>query len=365
MSAPDTASRGAVDFGADAATDAAVGPDAAADPREEIARIVAGEIAGSASPAAHALAAEVRRRHGDAVAAVLYYGSCLRTRSGASGVHDFYVIVDRYLPAYRGSLGSHDRRRGLLRASALSLANRALPPNVFYLELPFEGAILRAKYAVVSRRDFLRAAGPRYLHSLVWARFSQPFLALEVRDEDARNVVVEGAVRAAETLCARLLPLLPAAATGARVPTAFAWEHVFRETYRAELRAEGRDTVARIYASAHERFDRVATLALRGLARRGRLALDEDGAFLRLRVSPWRRRHARFSWFWRRRVAKALAVVNLLKTAFTFGDWVPYALWKIERHTGARVIASERQIRHPLVFGWPVIFRLLRQRDLR
>lgn len=334
-------------------------------PREELARIVAGEIAGSASPAARALAAEIRRRHGAAVSAVLYYGSCLRTRAGASGVHDFYVLVDRYLPAYRGSARAHGRRRGFLRAAVLSLANRALPPNVFYLELPFEDAVLRAKYAVISRRDFLRAAGPRYLHSMVWARFSQPFLALEVRDEATRAVIVDGAVRSVETLCGRLLPLLPAAAAGSRMPTAFAWEHIFRETYRAELRTELQDTGARLYASAHDRFDRVASLALRSLARRGRLRLDEDGAFLRLRVSPWRRRIARLSWFWRRRVAKALAITNLVKTAFTFGNWVPYALWKIERHTGARVVTTERQRRHPMVFGWPVLLRLLRQRDLR
>ena len=55
-----------------------------------------------------------------------------------------------------------------------------------------------------------------------------------------------------------------------------------------------------------------------------------------------------------------VAVLGLLKTAFTFGDWVPYVLWKIERHTAVRVEVSERQRRHPLIFGWPVIFRVLR-----
>ena len=66
----------------------------------------------------------------------------------------------------------------------------------------------------------------------------------------------------------------------------------------------------------------------------------------------------------RRPAAKALAFVQLLKSAFTFGDWLPYALWKLERHTGHRVELTERQRRHPLIFGWPVLLRLLRSRDL-
>ena len=56
---------------------------------------------------------------------------------------------------------------------------------------------------------------------------------------------------------------------------------------------------------------------------------------------------------------------RLLKTAFTFGDWLPYVLWKVERHSGKPVPFSERQRRHPLVFGWPLLFKLLRNRQLR
>ena len=58
-------------------------------------------------------------------------------------------------------------------------------------------------------------------------------------------------------------------------------------------------------------------------------------------------------------------IMRLLKTAFTFGDWVPYVLWKLERHTGRRIEPSERQRRHPLIFGWPIILPLLLRRNLR
>ena len=40
-------------------------------------------------------------------------------------------------------------------------------------------------------------------------------------------------------------------------------------------------------------------------------------------------------------------------------------LWKIERHSGRPVEITERQRRHPFLFAWPVLFRLLRERVLR
>ena len=60
-----------------------------------------------------------------------------------------------------------------------------------------------------------------------------------------------------------------------------------------------------------------------------------------------------------------MATLGLLKCVFTFQDWASYGLWKLERHRGAPVEISDRQRRHPLLFAWPVLFRLLRDRTLR
>ena len=82
-------------------------------------------------------------------------------------------------------------------------------------------------------------------------------------------------------------------------------------------------------------------------------------------MPPRRRRLARWRWSLLRPVAKATMLLRLLKTAFTFGDWLPYALWKLERHSGVRIEPTERQRAHPLIFGWPVIARVLFTRTLR
>ena len=82
------------------------------------------------------LADAARELHGESVLAVLFYGSCLRSGTVHEGLADLYLLVDDYRTAF----DSH----------ALALFNKLLPPNVFYLEVPFEGHVLRAKYAVLS-----------------------------------------------------------------------------------------------------------------------------------------------------------------------------------------------------------------------
>ena len=80
---------------------------------------------------------------------------------------------------------------------------------------------------------------------------------------------------------------------------------------------------------------------------------------------PMQLRRRRWRWAWMRAWSRTLGLVRLLKTAFTFGDWVPYVLWKLERHTGRRIELSPRQRAHPLIYAWPIILPLLMRRNLR
>ena len=63
--------------------------------------------------------------------------------------------------------------------------------------------------------------------------------------------------------------------------------------------------------------------------------------------------------------ARAIGLVRLVKTAWTFGDWVPYVLWIMEKHTGRPIELSDRQRRHPFIYAWPIIIPLLLTRTLR
>lgn len=294
---------------------------------------------------------EIRKRHGSAVIAILFYGSCLRTRKFEDEVLDFYVLVDSYRAAYS--------------SWTFTCLNAALPPNVFYLEVQEEQKTLRAKYAVISTADFQQAVTPRSVHAIIWGRFCQPFALVYTRDETARTTVMQCAVQAALTFVLRIVPLLPASGDRQRFRAEDMWQRGFQETYGTELRPEHPERIRQLYAAATDRYDQVARAALRELERHGRLQVAHEGEWLVVTMPRQSRQRAVLSWKMRRPLAKALYVVRLLKSAATFGDWLPYVLWKLGRHTGKQIELTERQRRYPLVWGWPVIFRLLWRRDLR
>jgi hypothetical protein len=312
---------------------------------QDLAQLVHRELARVAPSAALKLAEVIHERVGPAVAAIVFYGSCLRKQT-SEGVLDFYVLVDDYASA------SNSRR--------LAWVGAALPPNVFYLECPGNGETLRCKFALISVRDFAKGAAPAGWRPGIWARFCQPALAVYVRDADARAALEEACLQAILTAVGRIAPLLPAPATAEEF-----WQAVFRETYAAEMRTEHPETIRSLYQASTDRCDRALRSALAELETRGVLSTKWTGSRFGLELPPGAGRRARRSWRLRRPVAKLVYVAQLLKTASTFGDWVPYALWKLERHTGTHIEYSERQRRHPFIWGWPLIFRVLRNRNLR
>lgn len=296
-----------------------------------------------------AMADAIRARHAG-VASVLFYGSCLR-RGTTEGVLDFYVLVDGYRAAHRSWL-----------QAALAWL---VPPNVFYVELDHGGERLRAKYAVITRRDFLRAARGRRVDARIWSRFCQPARVAWARDEAARAEALAAARSATLTAVDRMLTWLPGDGPVQRFEPAELWTTAFRETYRAELRGEKAETIDAIYAGQAERFDRAAVAALRELEARGKLRVVAAGRELEVASDPAWRARARRSWRLRRPLAKAFAIAALVKTPATFDGWVDYAIFKVERHSGVRIELTERQRRRPFLHAVPILFRLLRQRVLR
>ncbi len=320
-----------------------------AGPRDTLEALFAAELAGAVLPGAQRIAAEIRVRHGEAVVALLFYGSCLR-RGVTEGVLDFYAIVDRYRGAYDGMLPA--------------LLGAALPPNVHYLELPAEN--LRAKYALISLADFAHHATLASLDCRIWSRFCQPARIAFARDDAVRGALARAAAEAALTMATRMLAWAPGDAPERTLDARALWAGAFAETYRAELRSEQPASIAAIAAADPARYGAVLRAAFAVLAARGELELlgaSQDG--LRVAQAPARRRRARRAWRLRRPLAKTLAIAGLLKTAFTFQGWLPYVVWKLERHGGTSIELSERQRRHPLVYGWPVVIRLLRSGILR
>lgn len=290
----------------------------------------------------------VRRRHGGAVSAVLFYGSCLRgpdpAGAAAAGVIDLYVLVERY--------------RDLYGAGLAAAANAILPPNVFYLEVPTDAGRLRAKYAVVSLARFRRDTGRPAFHPSLWARFCQPTRLVYARDRTARDSVVAALADAVVAMVGQTAPLMRGDCTAAEL-----WRRAFRETYRTELRVEGAERARELYAWSAARYDGLTgpALSVSGVA----VTRPRDGRHFRIAAGTPGHLRAHVLWAARRWVGKPLSVLRLIKGAFTFDGAVDYILWKIERHSGFRPRVTAWQRRHPILASPLLLWRLYRQGALR
>ncbi len=318
---------------------------------EGLEAIVAAELALPVRPSVDWLARELATHHGDTVVGVLFYGSCLRQTTD-EGVLDFWLVVDDYGRAYRSRLQAW--------------TNRLAPPNVFYLEREFEGRTLRTKYGVIDRSAFERGTSFRALQPYVFARFAQPARLLACRDDEARRYFVTCVARSILVMVGRLVFLLPRRAGWLRFSLAAFWHEAFRRSYDSERRPEAEETIRGFYLANADRYDEVGIRSIRWLAAAGWLgSVTEHPRSFAIKIGLRPVLAGRVRWQGMRFLGRSLGLVRLFKTAYTFGDWVPYVLWKLERHTGRKLELSERQRRHPFIFGWPIILRQIVRRNLR
>ncbi|HVJ43778.1 MAG TPA: hypothetical protein VM639_19910 [Dongiaceae bacterium] len=279
----------------------------------------------------------IRQRFGTAAQAVLFYGSCLRRPETqlADSLLDFYVLVDDYRQSYEKAW--------------LAWANQLLPPNVFYQELRYGEVMLRAKYAVISLRQFHRGTSPAAPNVALWARFCQPARLTWSRDRAAANAVSAACSQAVLTMLAAHPDGAASSLQRQRDPQAILdfWTAGFQATYRAELRPENSGRAALIVASDSERYLAITPLACAVLA---------DQPQQQAISSSWRRS---------RLLGKLFNVARLVKGAFTFEGGLDYVLWKIARHSGVTIAVTDWQRRHPLLAAPRLAWRLYRRGAFR
>jgi hypothetical protein len=300
------------------------------------------KISQPASPAIHALADNLLATYGEAVEAILFYGSCLRTGDDRGGLVDLYVLVERYRNA--------EPRR------ILAILNKLLPPNVFYIEVPFENRVVRAKYAVLSLADLEDGTSRRWFHSYIWGRFAQPTGLVFARNEQIAMFVQSALTQAVLTFIGRALPLVPSPFTARDL-----WQQGLRLSYRAELRAERPEKLARLYEAAPDYYERITRSAMKLLPFKVDIQ-QKDGTYRYVAaISDRTRRICRADWIVRRWQGKLLSALRLLKGWLTFRGGVNYVLWKIERHSGIKIDIPAKLKRYPLVATCVIFWKLYRR----
>jgi hypothetical protein len=295
---------------------------------------------------AQTLAQALLARHGDAVQAILLYGSCYRRGDDREGIVDLYLLVDDYRSVHGTGLAA--------------LANRVLPPNVYLLETPHGDRVLRAKYAVLSLAALERGTGRRAFHPYLWGRFAQPTALLYARTDAVAARVQAALAEAAATFVARVVPLLPE-----EFDARMLWQRGLLLSYRAELRAERSESVHALYDAAPAYYARLTRAALTRTPFVTTIIGAAEPVRYRVQLPSGSRRRSRLGWGGRRAVGKILSVLRLLKGLFTFRGGPDYILWKIQRHSGVTVEVAPSARRHPLLAAWAVAWRLYRRRAFR
>jgi hypothetical protein len=302
--------------------------------------LVAEELSLPVDPRVTAMAEAIAAKHGAASQAVLFYGSCLRQQQLDGLMLDFYLIVSDYSAAYAKGW--------------LAIANRLIPPNVFY----FEHGGLAAKYAVLSEADFARECSFQSRSTSVWARFAQPSRLVWSADVGARNAATNAVAHAPTTFLALALPANPV------FDPLDVWKRGFRLTYGAELRAERSARPEMIVDIEPERYRRLFVPALADCDLPLR---NEPGGQLRaLWVnSPETERKRERRWKRRQLKGKLLSVVRLAKASATFAGGADYIAWKINRHAGTDIQLKPWQRRWPLLAAISLLPKLLRSGAVR
>jgi hypothetical protein len=299
------------------------------------------QISQPASPAIHALADRLLANYGDAIEAILFYGSCLRTGEDRGGLVDLYVLVNRY--------------RAIESRRLLATLNKLLPPNVFYIEVPFEDRVVRAKYAVLSLKDFAAGAS-RWFHSYIWGRFAQPVGLIYARNDQIRDHIQSALVQAVLSFVARVLP---------RVPNSFTARDLWRQgwtlSYRAELRAEKPDKLAGLFEAAPDYYEQLTWAALSRLFFPIDIQKENNTYRYTVSIADRARRMSQLDWMVRSWQGKLLSILRLIKGLLTFRGGIDYILWKIERHSGVKVEVPLRLKRFPLLATCVIFWKLYRR----
>ena len=305
--------------------------------------IIYEEALESAPPEAIAMANAITKGN-PAVLGCLFYGSGLWKTIEHDTVLDFYVIVDSY--KNYGAPLSH------------CFWGTWLPPNVYYTEKTLNGEIIRCKYAVITWAQFYRSARGFSIAPSIFARFSQPCRLLCAKNDTAQEKIIKALYEANTTFHRRTLRLL----AKRKISPAEIWQVGLAETYKSELRSEKKGRNTSIFTAAPESF--LGRTAL--FSQNHPNLLKHMGAQAYENCTPsWQRYCAFFLSPFRRYGGKLVTLLRLIKAPLTFEGSVDYIVWKIERHTGEKLTPTNFQRRHPLVAGWPLLYKALKNKVVK
>ena len=146
------------------------------------------------------------------------------------------------------------------------------------------------------------------------------------------------------------------------VATPFTAESLTREMiaicYRSEIRPEAGSRASSVFEAQRVYLVETYEKLLADGVGEGHVVRDGHGYRSARRLGPMARlrRSAYFNF------SKLRVTARWLKHVLTFENWLPYVVRKVGRRTGTSVKLTPLETHLPLIFLWPRLFRVLRNR---
>jgi hypothetical protein len=273
--------------------------------------------------------------------AVILYGSCLHpsTRKPTSS-HDFYIVLDTY--------------SSVLPNFFHSIINRALPPNVYYIQLKRGESHIEAKYNTITLKDLERETTLSAGSFFTLGRFGKKLGVLYLK-EGYENRIID---------CMYNAMLTNAHYTLAKMNTEFTLKEFILSllalSYEGEVRIERDTKTLELFEAFKDFYTSVYSRILAEFSVHTGI-LIKTGENYKLNFSPEEleiRKHVLGRFI---KKSRRLSVMRWPKSIYTFGNYVDYLLLKVERSKGIKIELTPLERRFPLIFGWRHFFRLLRK----
>ncbi len=275
--------------------------------------------------------------------AVIAYGSCMSevTRTSTS-TPDFYVTVDRYRTFYSSWLHA--------------AMNWILPPNIYHFSV--NGEI--AKYNVISEYDLqgVTAECARDVYHL--GRFSKRIGIAWAKDTRSKQVIIDAQAAALRSIARRAYFGLPP-----KFSLATFIRKALGLSYEGEFRVEAPDKIDKLYEAEKVHYERAYEKVLLEMSvPPWSVKHESSGQYVRPK-NGWRDFYGHVSlWRFIHR-SRLRAKLRWPKSIVTVSHWVDYLLAKIERTHGIKIELTERERRHPLLYGWKYFIELRRKNVLK
>lgn len=278
-------------------------------------------------------------RYGHKVVGIFMYGSVLsKVTASATSFPDFFVITDGY--------------RRVFRKMSHWLLAYPLPPHIYHLKIDEQR---RCKYNLVSLRRFRRECSHRAKDIYILGRFGKRVSLVYARDEQAREELVACCANA----MSNVVPWTLRGMQGTFDPVELTLG-CLNISYAGETRVEASSKVPKLFESERAFYLAVYPRLLDRLAGAGKLVRRVEESRYRTtggRVRRWLRR-VRLGWFLKK--SRIRGILRWPKFLVTVDDWVEIILAKIERTKGIRIELKDKERRHPLIYGWRHLWRLIR-----